>query len=131
MNNTVARMLGEAEQVADASGQQPTATTPTEPAQVNSAKNPTVEQLLALWQQGQKEAVALRVLDALDRYADFLELAFRIGHDGALELGQIMDSMTSEEHSPHEYDNLPDTDIPSKLGKRPNATSDAHIAAGE
>jgi len=132
MNDTVARMLGEAVPAADVVDPQAAApaAAPEEPAQVVLTTNPTVQQLVSMWQGGQHEAVALRVLDALDMYADFLELAFQIGHEEAIQLGQIMDTMTSEEHSPHEYDQMADQDIPSKLGKRPIA-GDAHNAAGE
>ena len=134
MNKTVARMLGEAETPVDspqagAPAGAPAAS-PEEPAQITTNANPSVESLAAMWEGGQHEAVALRVLDALDHYADFLELAFRIGHEGAIELGQIMDSMTSEEKSPHEYDRLADQDIPAKFGKRPEP-GEAHGAVGE
>jgi hypothetical protein len=130
MNKTVARMLGEAEPPVDGPQAAVPAMPPEEPAQITASTNPSVEQLLSMWEGGQHEAVALRVLDALDNYADFLELAFRIGHEGAIELGQIMDSMTSEEKSPHTYDTLADQDIPMKFGKRPSA-GDAHGAVGE
>jgi len=128
MNDIVARMLGEAVDVPDAEAAAPAAS-PEEPAQLNYV-NPSVDQLLALWQSGQHEAVALRVLDALDMYADFLELAFQIGHDDAIQLGQIMDSMTAGEHSAHKYDELSNQDIPQKYGKHPGA-GEAHNAPGE
>lgn len=128
MNKTVARMLGEAADAPDET-EAATAASPEEPAQL-SYSNPSVEQLVALWQAGQHEAVALRVLDALDNYADFMELAHRIGHDDSIQLGQIMDTMTSEEHSPHEYDQLANQDVPLKFGKRPEP-GETHLAAGE
>lgn len=128
MNKTVARMLGEAVDVPDAEETAP-ASTPEQPAQLSYA-NPSVQQLVALWQSGQHEAVGLRVLDALDMYADFLELAFQLGHDDAIELGQIMDMLTADEKSPHKYDEVPDTDVASKFGKHPMA-GDAHNAPGE
>ena len=130
MNKLVARMLGETEMPVDGPQAASAAVSPEEPAQLSASTSPDVEQLVAMWEGGQHEAVALRVLDALDAYADFLELAFRIGHEGAIELGQIMDSMTSEEKSPHTYDKLSDQDIPMKFGKRPTA-GDAHGAVGE
>ena len=128
MNKTVARMLGESADVPDVEQTAPAAT-PEVPARLGYS-NPTVEQLVQLWKSGQHEAVALRVLDALDHYADFMELAFQIGHEDALQLGQIMDSMTSEEVSPHEYDVIPDEEVELKFGKRP-APGDTHTAAGE
>ena len=131
MNKTVARMLGEAApamDVADPEHMAPAAA-PEEPAQI-SYSSPTVQQLAQLWQSGQHEAVALRVLDALDHYADFLELAFQIGHDDAIQLGQIMDTMTSEEVSPHDYDTVPDKEVAMKFGKGP-VPGDTHTAAGE
>lgn len=131
MNKTVARMLGEAApamDVADPAHMAPAAA-PEEPAQLNYT-SPSVEQLVQLWQSGQHEAVALRVLDALDKYADFMELAFQIGHEEAIQLGQIMDTMTSEEVSPHEYDTVPDQEVALKFGKRPEP-GETHTAAGE
>jgi hypothetical protein len=117
----VARLLGEDEDTkpADAHDAVDSPKTAEAPATSGDYSNPTIDQLLQLWQSGQHEAVALRVLDALDMYEDFLELAFRIGHDGARELGHIMDEFTSHETSPHEYDRLPDEDVPMKFGKRP------------
>lgn len=79
--------------------------------------NPTVDQLVQLWQGGSHEAVALRILDALDSYADFLEVAHRIGHEGSSELGRIMDAYTSEEKSPHQYDRTADDALPSQSGE--------------
>lgn len=130
MNKTVARMLGEADVPVDGAQQAAPASAPEEPAQITSITSPSVEQLAALWEGGQHEAVALRVLDALDHYADFMELAFRIGHEAAVELGQIMDSMTADEKSPHRYDRLADQDVASKFGKRPEP-GEAHGAVGE
>lgn len=130
MNKTVARMLGEAELPVDGAEQAAPAVDPEEAAHVTGNVSPSVEQLASMWEGGQHEAVALRVLDALEHYADFMELAFRLGHESALELGQIMDSMTAEEKSPHDYDKIADRDIPLKFGKRPEA-GDAHGAVGE
>ena len=123
-------MLGEAAPAADVADPAATApaAAPEEPVQMDYS-NPTVEQLVQLWQSGQHEAVALRVLDALDHYADFLELAHQIGHDSAIELGQVMDAMTSEEHSPHQYDALPDTDVARTMTGR--QVGDIHGSPGE
>lgn len=128
MNKIVAQLIGET--VADLP---PEAGVPAEaaPAAVGqpASASPTVEQLLQTWKSGGHEAVALRVLDALDSYKDFLDLASRIGHAGALELGQIMDAYTSDEHSPHKYDEVPDTHLP-KSGARPGP-GEAAGAVGE
>lgn len=122
MNRTVSRMLGEAADVEDPTIAQADQV-PTEPAdELGDYRNPSVEQLLQLWQSGNHEAVALRVLDALDHYEDFLELAFRIGHTGARELGRIMDDMTKEQVSPHEHDKVTDVDIQSKY-RRPEPSN--------
>ena len=120
MNNTVARLLGEDVPPVEAPEAEPATT----------AINPSVQQLLALWQTGNREAVALRVLDALDRYEDFLELAFQIGHEGAIQLGRFMDDFTSDQESPHRYDKITDRDIPLKFGKQPK-TVDVSGAAGD
>jgi len=93
-------MIGEAvpgtpDEGAVTGGEQITAANPEQAAPPSiDYSNPTVQQLVELWQTGNHEAVALRVLDALDMYADFLELAFQIGHDDAITLGTIMDSMS-------------------------------------
>src|SRR4051812_45101444 len=112
MNATVAKMLGEAapppeedlpEQPAgDEGGGKSTST---------GYVNPTVEQLVASWNSGSHEAVAIRVLDALDRYEDFVELLFRVGHDGAVMLASIMDEMTADQKSDHDYDSVDDLDL--------------------
>jgi hypothetical protein len=92
-----------------------------------------VETLLATWEKGDKSAVAVRVLDALDSYQQFVDLCFRIGREGALELGGIMDELTSEEKSPHEYDVLPDADLATKFsaGHGPRPGPATHAATGE
>lgn len=115
MNRTVAKMLGEgAVDVAE-----PSVAPPEQSSQLRDYTNPSVQQLVALWQEGSHEAVALRVLDALDHYEDFVQLAFQLGHEGAIELGQLMDRQTADQHSPHNYDKVPDQDIGMKGGKRP------------
>ncbi len=126
MNSTVAKLLGEQAAVAPPPAEAPPQA---QAAPEQDYSNPTVDQLLAVWQGGNHEAVALRVLDALDHYEDFLELAFRIGHEGALELGRIMDELTSDQKSPHHYDTLSDQDIPLKAGKTPRP-SEVDLAAG-
>ena len=130
-NRTVAKMLGEAADVPDPQ-MQAAAHVPSEapPEQIDYS-NPSVEQLLELWNSGNHEAVGLRVLDALDHYRDFLALAFRIGQEGALELGQIMDELTSTEKSPHKFDQMPDDNLDLKSMRRPGAgVPDAVDAAG-
>lgn len=102
---------------------------PAASAPPNDYSNPTVEQLLAVWEQGNHDAVALRVLDALDMYRDFLELAFRIGYEDAMELGQLMDDLTAGQKSAHEYDKVTDQDIQLKAGKQPRA-AETDLAAG-
>lgn len=131
-NKTVAAMLGEAVDVAepDEMDQAVAAAEPEEPPRMDYS-NPSVDQLVGLWQSGQHEAVALRVLDALDHYADFLELAFQIGHDDAIELGHTMDAMTSEEHSPHTYDTVPDQEVSVKTMSGGQQLGNVHNSAGE
>lgn len=114
MNRTVAQLLGETGETVAATDAQ---VAPPEEAPQPDYSNPSIQQLLALWQSGNHEAVGLRVLDALDAYEDFLELAFQIGHEGAIELGQIMDRLTSTEKSPHRHDTISDRDIKAKLGQ--------------
>jgi hypothetical protein len=92
-----------------------------------------VDTLQAMWEKGDKSAVAVRVLDALDSYQQFVELCFRIGHTGGLELGGLMDELTSEEKSPHEFDVVPDTELATKFtaGKGPRPGPGTHAATGE
>jgi hypothetical protein len=92
-----------------------------------------VDTLQAMWEKGDKSAVAVRVLDALDSYQQFVELCFRIGHAGGLELGGLMDELTSEEKSPHEFDVVPDAELATKFtaGKGPRPGPGTHAATGE
>jgi len=62
--------------------------------------NPTTDNLARAWQSGSKTAVATRILDALDSYADFVSLCFVLGQEDAVELGRIMDELTESETSP-------------------------------
>jgi hypothetical protein len=98
---------------------------------LKQGQSPSVEMLAATWEQGQKAAVAVRVLDALDSYQQFVQLLFRIGEENALELGGIMDEMTSEEKSPHEYDVVPTSELGAKYGKGPKPGPSTHAAVGE
>lgn len=119
----VARMLGEREMPPDVETEipEPDALAPetgdTGGGEASAAQytNPDVESLVNLWQSGNYSAVALRVLDALDHYRDFVELLYRIGHDDALKLGEIMDDLTADQQSPHKFDELPDEEVPGKL----------------
>ncbi len=130
-SSTVAKMLGEAADIPDPAQQAAGQVPPEQPPEQVDYSNPSVEQLLDLWNSGNHEAVGLRVLDALDHYRDFMTLAFRIGEAGALELGQIMDELTATEKSPHKYDRMPDTNLDLKSLRRPGAnTPDAVDAAG-
>ena len=127
----VSRLLGE-EVAPDEVAPEAIPAQETPAADTTDYSNPSVDRLVELWQSGDHEAVGLRVLDALDHYEDFMELAFRIGHEGALELGRIMDAFTSTEKSPHKYDKLTDQDMPSKMGKQPRpAEVSGAIGAGE
>jgi len=115
-------MLGEAADVEDPATAHADIVPTEAPDDLGNYSKPSVEQLLQVWQSGNHEAVALRVLDALDHYEDFLELAFRIGHSGSRELGRLMDDMTKEQTSPHEHDKVTDTDIQSKY-RRPEPSN--------
>lgn len=75
------------------------------------ALNPNVENLLRIWQAGNHRTVALRVIDALDSYADFVDLLFQIGREDAHELGDLMDELTADQKSPNELANVPDTSL--------------------
>jgi len=106
---------------------------PAEKTTLTPGQSIPVETLLATWEKGDKSAVAVRVLDALDSYQQFVDLCFRIGREGALELGGIMDELTSEEKSPHEFDVEPDEELAAKFSKGhgPKPGPMTHAAAGE
>jgi hypothetical protein len=97
--------------------------------------NPNVEALVNTWQTGNHNAVALRVLDALDSYEDFVDLLYRIGATDAKELGRIMDDLTKNEESPHEFDQVPDSDVgaggPPAAAPEPESRPSIHLAHGE
>jgi hypothetical protein len=116
MNAVVARMLGEAVPPEPSEDTLPDESEPTGDdgggkSTSTGYVNPTVEQLVAAWQGGSHESVAIRVLDALDLYEDFVELLFRIGHEGAVMLASIMDEMTADQKSDHAYDEVNDLDL--------------------
>ncbi len=129
-------MLGEAADVSapEAVAQDLAATPkPAEKTTLTPGESIPVETLLATWEKGDKSAVAVRVLDALDSYQQFVDLCFRIGREGALELGGIMDELTREEKSPHEFDTEPDDNVTAKFskGRGPKPGPMTHAAAGE
>jgi len=94
-------------------------------------ESPQIDNLVAIWDSGEKKAVAIRVLDALDSYQQFVDLLFRIGQEGALELGGIMDELTASEKSAHEYDTVPVPELATKYGKGPQPGPATHAATGE
>lgn len=106
---------------------------PNEKTTLTPGQSIPVETLLATWEKGDKSAVAVRVLDALDSYQQFVDLCYRIGREGALELGGLMDELTSDEKSPHEYDVEPDDALAAKFsrGRGPKAGPMTHMATGE
>lgn len=85
--------------------------------------NPNVEALVAQWRGGNKQSVALRVLDTLDSYADFVSLLYEVGESDARELGQIMDELTRNERSPRSDDSA---QIPVEGGE-PDEPSDVPL----
>jgi hypothetical protein len=99
-------MLGEAEPDQAAVDISPTGSQE-QPEQV-TITSPNVDALKAAWSSGNKHAVALRVLDALDSYEQFVQLLFSIGQTDAVQLGHIMDELTSGEKSAHAYDQMSD-----------------------
>ncbi len=133
----VQQMLGEAADVSDPDtrAQDAAGAVPAEEkgSDLTPGESAPVETLLALWEKGAKQETAVRVLDALDSYRQFIELCFRIGQAGASELGSIMDELTSEEKSEHDYDTIPDDDLAAKFaaGHGPRSGPDTHRATGE
>ena len=62
----------------------------------------SVQSLLSDWEAAGdedegKRSVAVRVLDELDNYVDFVELCFRLGEADAEKLGSYMDELAREE----------------------------------
>lgn len=131
MSDYIRRMLGET--VEDAVDQDLAGAGETNSSGLTPGESIPVDTLYAMWERGDKVAVAVRVLDALDSYQQFVELCFRIGHAGGMELGGLMDEMTSEEKSPHQYDIIPDADLATKFvaGKGPKPGPSTHRATGE
>lgn len=62
-----------------------------------------VESMVALWTSGAKMDVASKLMTLTITYQDFARLLITLGEEGALELGQLLDSLaeqTSEEQNP-------------------------------
>jgi len=119
----VAKLLGEAEAAAiDVPAEQA--------AEAGSKTSPNVDALAASWKQGNRQAVAIRVLDALDSYEDFVRLLFRLGETDGVELGAIMDELTSEEVSPHEFDEYSD-EMAVRMKNRPTPDTPGVMGAAE
>lgn len=131
MRTVARRMIGEDAQPGAVAADE-TATAAPSPAPLTPGQSIPVETLVALWERGEKEAAAVRVLDALDSYGQFVEFCFRIGREGALELGQIMDELTANELSPHALDTTADTDLAAKYSSHgPKPGPETHAAFGE
>jgi hypothetical protein len=123
-SNIVARMLGEQVEPEVAMG----TPAPASDIEQGAVTSPSVEALEAAWKAGNKHAVALRVLDALDSYEQFVQLLFQIGQADAIQLGHIMDELTSDEKSPHKYDQM--SDEMALKQKNPSVSADSPVAMG-
>lgn len=130
MRNLVKSMIGEAAAVPSPEAVEQDLGTDTQDGALEQGQSPSVDLLMGYWEKGQKTEAAIRVLDSLDSYQQFVEFLFRIGQEGALELGGIMDELTSEEKSPHEFDVVPSTALTTKYGKGPRPGT-THGATGE
>lgn len=133
MSKSARKILGEAADFPSPEATEQDLGTPAAPqAPLTPGESIPIESLLASWQKGDKSTVAVRVLDALDSYQQFVSLCFKIGQEGALELGGIMDELTAEEKSPHEYDVTPDTELMTKVtGKGPQPGPATHAAVSD
>jgi hypothetical protein len=64
----------------------------------NAKESPTVDALESDWKgatdDGARREIAARVLDGLDKYADFVALTFRLGKSDAENLGRMMDDLS-------------------------------------
>lgn len=129
-NNLLNRLLGEAapESVAPPADNPPgaPAAKPAQPAEPVEEKPPApdqpaspqtrvppanVNELAQLWQQGEHMGVATKLMFTEASYVDFVNLAFIIGQEAAIELGTLLDELADSEginppETPPEYNDL-------------------------
>ena len=129
-NNLLNRLLGEAapESVAPPADNPPgaPAAKPAQPAEPVEEKPPApdqpaspqtrvppanVNELAQLWQQGEHMGVATQLMFTEASYVDFVNLAFIIGQEAAIELGTLLDELADSEginppETPPEYNDL-------------------------
>lgn len=72
---------------------------------------PNVQELIQQWQRGERMGVAARLMFTQASYADFVDLAFALGHSAARELGQLLDELADTEgieppRTPPQYSDL-------------------------
>ena len=63
---------------------------------VNTAA-PNQQELVRMWQSGDRMAVAARLMFTEASYVDFVDLIFQIGQEGGRELGQLLDELADTE----------------------------------
>jgi hypothetical protein len=85
---------------------------PDQPASPQTRVPPAnVNELAQLWQQGEHMGVATQLMFTEASYVDFVNLAFIIGQEAAIELGTLLDELADSEginppETPPEYNDL-------------------------
>lgn len=85
--------------------------TVTDKAVTDKAVPPANQELIRMWQQGERMGVAARLMFTEASYVDFVDLVFSLGQQDGRELGRLLDELADTEgikppETPPEYDEL-------------------------
>jgi len=120
-NPYIKRLIGEgAEQEAGAELGAPAETLPptdeappeeTAPAAAPDTSAPSTQELIQMWQSGERMGVAARLMFTQASYADFVDLVFQLGQEAGRELGGLLDELADTEgieppETPPQYSDL-------------------------
>lgn len=88
----------------DAAPEQPVAAPAESPA-------PSTQELVQMWQSGERMGVAARLMFTEASYADFVDLLFILGQKDGRELGQLLDELADTQgieppETPPQYQDL-------------------------
>lgn len=81
------------------------------PAAAPDQAAPSTQELVQMWQRGERMGVAARLMFTEASYADFVDLVFQIGHEAGRELGGLLDELAETEgieppETPPQYSDL-------------------------
>lgn len=113
-NPLIKRVLGEAaEEQAAVELNAPDETAPDPAAATATAESPVPsnQELIQMWQSGQRMGVAARLMFTQASYADFVDLVFTLGQEAGRELGQLLDELADTQgieppETPPQYQDL-------------------------